>query len=97
MIQQVKLISADEKLVIALSGEIDSASVDEFYAQVSAIYAHDKKDIVFLKTVQNRCHFTGLFYGRSGSDLEMYAHFIGNNSGKSCLPEPRWAIKENVI
>ena len=47
MIQQVKLISADEKLVIALSGEIDSASVDDFYAQVSAIYAHDKKDIVF--------------------------------------------------
>ena len=47
MIQQVKLISAVERLVTALSGEIDSASVDDFYAQVSAIYAHDKKDIVF--------------------------------------------------
>ena len=45
--QQVKLISADEKLVIALYGEIDSATADDFYAQVSAIYTHDKRDIEF--------------------------------------------------
>ena len=45
--QYVKLISAEDKLVIALYGEIDSAVSDDFYAQVSAIYNHDKKDIVF--------------------------------------------------
>ena len=47
IMQQVKLISADGKLLVALSGEIDSATVDDFYAQVNAIYVHDKKDIVF--------------------------------------------------
>lgn len=45
--QQVKLVSADEKLVIALSGEIDSATVDDFYAQVRAMYLNDKKDVEF--------------------------------------------------
>ncbi|MGN0807741.1 MAG: STAS domain-containing protein [Candidatus Coproplasma sp.] len=45
--QQVKLVSADEKLVIALSGEIDSATSEDFYAEVTAAYQHDKKDIVF--------------------------------------------------
>lgn len=45
--QQVKLISAEEKLIISLSGEIDSATVEDFYAEVHAIYTHDKKDIVF--------------------------------------------------
>lgn len=45
--QQVKLLSADDKLEIALSGEIDSATSEDFYAEVSAAYLHDKKDIVF--------------------------------------------------
>ena len=45
--QQVKLISADEKLVFALSGEIDSATSDDFYAQVVCAYEHDKKDVTF--------------------------------------------------
>jgi anti-anti-sigma factor len=45
--QQVKLVSAEEKLVIALNGEIDSATVDDFYAQVHAMYVNDKKDILF--------------------------------------------------
>ena len=45
--QQVKLISADANLVIALSGEIDSATVDDFYAQVTAIYTHDTKATIF--------------------------------------------------
>ncbi len=45
--QQVKLISADERLVFSLSGEIDSATSDDFYAQVAAAYDHDKKDVTF--------------------------------------------------
>ena len=45
--QQVNLLSADEKLVIALTGEIDAATSEDFYAQVSAMYEHDKKDVVF--------------------------------------------------
>lgn len=45
--QQVKLVSADEKLVIALLGEIDSATSEDFYVEVSAMYLNDKKDIVF--------------------------------------------------
>lgn len=45
--QQVKLISADEKLLISLSGEIDSATSEDFYQQVAAIFAHDPKDIIF--------------------------------------------------
>ncbi len=45
--QQVRLVSADDKLVFSLSGEIDSATSDDFYAQVSCAYEHDKKDVVF--------------------------------------------------
>ncbi len=45
--QQVKLLSADERLLFALSGEIDSATSEDFYAEVYAAYTHDKKDIVF--------------------------------------------------
>ena len=44
---QVKLISADERLVFELSGEIDAATSEDFYAQVSAAYNHDKKDVTF--------------------------------------------------
>ncbi len=45
--QQVTLISAEKELVIALSGEIDAATSDDFYAQVKAAFEHDKKDVVF--------------------------------------------------
>ena len=45
--QQVKLTEADEKLVFSLSGEIDSATSDDFYAQVQCAFEHDKKDVVF--------------------------------------------------
>jgi len=45
--QQVKLLSADERLVFSLSGEIDSATSDDFYAQVCAAYEHDRKDVTF--------------------------------------------------
>lgn len=45
--QQVKLISADRELKFSLSGEIDSATSDDFYAQVCAAYEHDKKDVIF--------------------------------------------------
>lgn len=45
--QQVKLISADDKLRIALAGEIDSAGSEDLYAEVTAIYEHDKKDVEF--------------------------------------------------
>ena len=45
--QQVKLLSADDKLIIALAGDIDAATSEDFYAQVCAMYEHDKKDVVF--------------------------------------------------
>ncbi|MDE7083269.1 MAG: STAS domain-containing protein [Clostridia bacterium] len=45
--QQVKLLSADRELKFLLSGEIDAATSEDFYAQVAAAYNHDKKDIVF--------------------------------------------------
>lgn len=45
--QQVKLISTDVKLVFSLTGEIDSATSEDFYAEVKAAYLHDKKDVEF--------------------------------------------------
>ena len=45
--QQVKLLSSDGALKFSLSGEIDSATSEDFYAQVCAAYGHDKKDVVF--------------------------------------------------
>ncbi len=45
--QQVKLLSADERLIFSLSGEIDAATSEDFYAQVFAAYEHDKKDVTF--------------------------------------------------
>ena len=40
-------MSADEKLIFSLSGEIDSATSEDFYAHVAAAYEHDKNDVVF--------------------------------------------------
>ena len=45
--QQVKLVSAENELIFSLSGEIDAATSEDFYAQVSAAYEHDKKDVLF--------------------------------------------------
>ena len=45
--QQVKLVSTEGKLEFSLSGEIDSATSEDFYAEVSTAYRHDKKDIEF--------------------------------------------------
>lgn len=45
--QQVKLTSTDGKLVFALFGEIDSATSEDFYAEIKTAYLHDKKDIEF--------------------------------------------------
>lgn len=45
--QQVKLISTEEKLVFSLFGELDSANSEDFYAAIRAAYIHDKKDIEF--------------------------------------------------
>ena len=43
--QQVKLVSTDGKLVFSLAGEIDSATSDDFYAEITAAYLNDKKDV----------------------------------------------------
>ena len=45
--QQVKLVSTGGKLTFSLSGEIDSASSEDFYAVVRAAYLNEKKDVVF--------------------------------------------------
>lgn len=45
--QQVKLVSAAPKLVFSLTGEIDSATSEDFYAEVKAAYLHEKKDVEF--------------------------------------------------
>jgi len=45
--QQVKLISSEEKLKISLAGEIDSAASEDFYVQVMAMYNCDPKDVEF--------------------------------------------------
>ena len=45
--QQVRLISTEKELTVALTGEIDSASSEDFYAEISAMYQNDKKDVVF--------------------------------------------------
>ncbi|MCD8294849.1 MAG: STAS domain-containing protein [Clostridia bacterium] len=45
--QNVNLVSSVGKLVYELSGEIDAATSDDFYAEVRCAYEHDKKDIVF--------------------------------------------------
>ena len=45
--QQVKLISTKDALTFSLSGEIDAATSEDFYAQAMAAYEHDKKNIIF--------------------------------------------------
>ena len=45
--QQFNLLSAEKELIFSLSGEIDAATSEDFYAQVNAAYEHDKKDIIF--------------------------------------------------
>lgn len=43
--KQVRLTPTEGKLIFFLSGEIDSATSEDFYAEVKAAYLHDKKDI----------------------------------------------------
>ena len=45
--QQVKIVSTDGELLVALAGEIDSATSEDFYAEVNAMYLNDSKNIVF--------------------------------------------------
>lgn len=45
--QQVRLVSADDRLVVALTGEIDSATSEDLYVEVAAMYSNDEKDVVF--------------------------------------------------
>lgn len=45
--QQVKLVSTDGELLVALAGEIDSATSEDFYAEVNAMYLNYSKNIVF--------------------------------------------------
>ncbi len=45
--QQVKLVGTGDVLRFSLHGEIDSATSDDFYAQVAAAYENDKKNVVF--------------------------------------------------
>lgn len=45
--QQVKLVETGDVLHFSLHGEIDSATSDEFYAQVAAAYDNEKKNVVF--------------------------------------------------
>ena len=45
--QQVKLNSTDGKLLFSLTGELDSATSGDFYAEVKSAYLHDKKDVEF--------------------------------------------------
>ncbi len=45
--QQINLVSTEGKLTIALSGEIDSATSEDFYARIDALYKSEKKSIIF--------------------------------------------------
>ena len=45
--KQVMLTSTDNKLCFSLSGEIDSATSEDFYAEVKTAYLHDKRDVEF--------------------------------------------------
>ena len=45
--KQVTLTSNNKKLCFSLSGEIDSAISEDFYAEVKSAYLQDKKDIDF--------------------------------------------------
>ena len=45
--KQLRLTSTDNKFHFSLSGEIDSATSEDFYAELKAAYLHDKKDIEF--------------------------------------------------
>ncbi len=58
--QQVKLVSADDEIVVALAGEIDSATSEDFYVEVDAMYQNDKKDIVFACVLFEFIDFTSL-------------------------------------
>lgn len=76
--QNVKLISAEENLVISLAGEIDSATSEDFYQEVLAIYTHDPKNIVFDCAALEFIDSTTL-----GTFVKLFKHVrSGNNTFK---------------
>ena len=86
--QQVKLVSADEKLVIALLGEIDSATSEDFYVEVTAMYLNDKKDIVFDCTALEFIDSTTL-----GTFVKIFKHLKADGN-KLILSNMRPRIKK---
>ena len=46
VMQQVNLITTEGKIMVALSGDIDSAVSEDFYAQIDALYKSGKKSII---------------------------------------------------
>ena len=56
-----------------------------------------KKDVMLLKTVQDRRHLTRFFDRRTGSHLHVHAQLIGNNTGKGCFSKARRTIEQHMI
>ena len=86
--QQLKLVSADDKLEISLSGEIDAASSEDFYAEVTAIYANDPKDMVFDCTALEFIDSTTL-----GTFVKIYKNIVADGH-KLTLVNVRPRIKK---
>jgi anti-sigma B factor antagonist len=83
--QQVKLISEGEQLVIGLMGEIDSATSEDFYQEVLAMYTHDSKDIIFDCTALEFIDSTTL-----GTFVKLFKHVkSGGNTFKLINVRPR--------
>ncbi len=83
--QEVKLVNDGEALEVALSGEIDSAGSEDFYAEVLAMYENDAKGVVFDCTALEFIDSTTL-----GTFVKLYKKFKADgNSLKLVHVRPR--------
>ena len=81
-----------------IDGEILHGRIKHlFHLSVQAMDLVYKKNIPFLKIIQNRRHFSRLLNCRAGSHFHMHTHFIGNNTGKGSFSKSRRAIEKDMV
>ena len=78
---------------IVLHGRIE---VLLYYGR-ETVYLVDEKDIVRLKAGEQSCQVAGLVKYRSGSNLEPYAQFVGDDVAQCRLTQARRAKQQHMV
>lgn len=52
-----------------------------------------EQHVALLEVVEDRRHLSGLFDGRTGGDLQIHSHFVGDDPAQRRFSQSRRAVK----